>query len=697
MAPDTKVEVDYALTSMLPLQARVFGADQGSGFKSAFYINGSGNMSFGMGETFAPWSTGITTNLFRHRAVLDVQNITAYYITRFATNWSGHVSAAYGLCETNITTTATHPLALFGNPNSTAGLTFVGSHHCKVKIYGFKCWKAGVLVHDYVPCVKGGVPGFKDNVDGAFVTAENPAALQAGGKGLTVETDDGYISSYGNNVKGFRYIDTGYTASANTRVELDYAFADNYPAGSGDWFLFEAAGNYRLSVYANANQMGWCGGGTNWRNWNIKPAAQTTQKGVRRTAIVDNKGADGKTWSGLVTAGFTNCYASANPSTSATYNTKTLRLAVSKDGGGYAPIKVYGLKIYESGTLVRNYVPYAKDGMAGLRDTETGGFVTASGRVAFTAGGDIASNSRDDAYLESDRTQGINTGYLMKGAQSRVECDFAFTDCTTNSTGTTGYQQRVFGTDTNGDLKYALYINGSGNFMYGFGNTFINNHGPGTAADTKRYTAVIDGYHDRLYWIIDGVTNKTYDISADAHGNTTDVPMGIFATPNQAAATTWRNGSKMKLYSMRIYEQDVLKHEYIPYKKGTTVGLYDTVDGIVKTDARNSAAPFKIGGKGVDGAEKWIVLPQGAVLREGDAPRVISANASGAQSYKWTKDGEAIEGGEDGEMTVSWNRKGGSAIYAVTPVYDLYGTSVEGEPVAVTVTSVPLGMAIIVR
>jgi hypothetical protein len=335
--------------------------------------------------------------------------------------------------------------------------------------------------------------------------------------------------------------------------------------------------------------------------------------------------------------------------------------------------------------------------MAGLRDTETGGFITASGKVAFTAGGDIASNSRDDAYLESDRTQGINTGYLMKGAQSRVECDFAFTDCTTNSTGTTGYQQRVFGTDSAGNLVYALYINGSGNFMYGFGNTFINNHGPGTAADTKRHTAIIDGYHDRLYWVTDGVTNKTYDISGDAHNNSTVVPMGIFATPNQAAATTWRNGSKMKLYSMRIYEQDVLKHEYIPYKKGTTVGLYDTVDGIVKTDARNSAAPFKIGGKGVDGAEKWIVSPQGAVLREGDAPWVISANASGAQSYKWTKDGEAIEGGEDGEMTVSWNRKGGSAIYAVTPVYDVYGTSVEGEPVAVTVTSVPLGMAIIVR
>lgn len=697
MAPDTKVELDYALVSTLPLQARLFGADANTPFTAAYYINGSGNMSFGIGDTFKAWSTGCVTNYYRHSAVLDVAGDHAYYITRATTNWTGTAS---GL-GASVTQTSTRPLAVFGNAANDQGTSF--SAACKAKIYGLKCWKGGTLVHDYVPCVKGGVPGFKDLVDNSFITAENPAALRSGGKGLTVEDDDGYISSSGNNnANGFRYINTGYTVTPHTRVEFDYALADNYPTsgynGNHDWFFFEASGSTRFSVYHNKDGMGWCGCGTNWRKYSgIVPPKQTAAKDVRRTLVVDNHTG----FAGIITAGFTNYYDNVTAAAdSLTYST-ALKLASSSGNSAFSPIKIYGCRIYESGELVRNYVPYAKDGTAGLRDTETGGFITASGRVAFTAGGNIASNDRSDAYLESPvRTLGINTGYLMKGSLSRVECDFAYTDTTTNSTGTTGYQQRAFGTDTAGNLRYALYINGSGNFMYGFGNTFINSHGPGTTADTRRYTAVIDGYHDRLYWIIGGVTNKTYDISGDAHGNTTDVPMGIFSTPNQAAATTWRNGSVMKLYSFRIYEQDVLVHEFVPYKKGSVIGLYDTVDKVVKTDARNSATQFKIGGMGVDGAERWIVTPQSCVLRKGDGPVTLVANAVGAVSYKWTKNGAAVSGGADGELTVEWERRSADYMtdtYTVTPVYDVFGIATEGEPKAIKVTNVPLGLVMIVR
>ncbi len=700
MNPGAKVEMDYALVGANALQARLFGADSTSAnFFTAYYINGSGNVSFGIGDEFKPWSTGIATNLFRHRAVLDAANGKAYYITRFATNWTGNAS---GL-GASITKTAAHPMNLFGDTKDAA--SWDSNNLVKAKVYGVKCWQNGVLVHDYVPHVKGGVAGFKDMVDGAFITGAKVSAFTAGGS-VTRSEDDGYISSSGNNyTTGFRYINTGYTVTPHTRIEFDYAFADNYPtgnySGNQDWFMFEAqnsSSSTRFAVYHNKDGMGWCGCGTNWRKYNdnIVPAKQTTAKDVRRTLIVDNHTG----FAAIITAGFTNYSANVTAAAeSLTYN-NTLKLSSGYSGtSSFSPLKIYGVKIYESGTLKRNYVPYASDGMAGLRDTETGGFITASGKVAFTAGGNIASNSRDDAYLESDRTQGINTGYLMKGSLSRIEADFAFTDCTTNSTGTTGYQQRVFGTDTNGDLKYALYINGSGNFMYGFGNTFINSHGPGTVADTKRYTAIIDGYHDRLYWVADGVTNKTYDISADAHGNTTDVPMGIFATPNQAAATTWRNPSKMKLYSLRIYESDVLVHEYIPYKKGNVLGLYDTVDKVVKTDARNSATPFRIGGMGVDGAERWIILPQNARLSKIKASATLSANAAGAVAYRWTRNGEAIAGGEDGDLTVEWEKAktGTTETYAIVPIYDVYGNTSEGAPVPVTVEYLSAGTLLLVR
>ena len=234
--------------------------------------------------------------------------------------------------------------------------------------------------------------------------------------------------------------------------------------------------------------------------------------------------------------------------------------------------------------------------------------------------------------------------------------------------------------------------------MYGFGNTFINSHGPGTTADTKRYTAVIDGYHDRLYWIIGGETNKTYDISADAHGNTTDVPMGVFATPNQAAATTWRNPSKMKLYSLRIYENDALVHEFLPYSDNGVPCLYDTVDKVVKKDARNGNA-FVLGGMGVEGAEKWVkALPASGQISKNHT-LTLTAAAAGAIRYKWTLNGEEIEGATGETCTATW-RKGvydSPDIYACTAIYDVFGIETEGEPVTCEVANLPDAFFMIVR
>ena len=157
----------------------------------------------------------------------------------------------------------------------------------------------------------------------------------------------------------------------------------------------------------------------------------------------------------------------------------------------------------------------------------------------------------------------------------------------------------------------------------------------------------------------------------------------------------------MKLYSLRIYEKDKLKHEYLPYAKDGKVGLYDTEDKSPLFDARNSATPFKMSGRGVDGVEKWLVEPQAAVtLTKNGEPKTITANASGAQSYKWTKNGAAIEGGANGELTVSWEKRSSDNTvdtYTVTPVYNVLGSEVDGEPKTVEVTMTPLGMMVIVR
>ena len=679
--PKSRIEVDYALTDVATQQQRIYGRDA-AGPASSFYVQGSLNVAFGCGDTFSNdgLQTGLKADTRRHTAILDVNEKKAALITGTTTNWFNNFPVARVP-----TTTSMIPVGIFARLlESTSGMAY--DSWAKVKIYRIAFYTDGSKEHDYVPCVQGGIVGLKDRVDGAFITSETAGDLTYGGN-ILVEKGPAYIDNNGKAT-----FDTGYTPTPHTRVEIDYLHVNNLK----DNRVFSAYASDKLYYmhYSNsATNYAWCCM-DNAGNWTSTGLA--INKFRRRTFILDPH----TDFTGLVTAGYTNYSSTVSGPVAAKGGTYVkpdagVPIKVCSDATGLlvSDMRLYGLRIYEAGALVRDYVPSVQNGEAGLYDQVNHTFKGSASRYPFTIGGDFTTDGKDDAYLESDGTQGINTEYRAKGSLSRIEADFAFIDTAMVDN---NYQQRVFGVDTDGKLNYTLYINGSGQFVFAFGNTFINTHGPFVTADTARHTAVIDGYHDRLYFITGGVTNNTYDVSGDAHNNNGVFPMGIFAIPTVQAATSWYNPSKIKLYSLRIYEQDVLKHEYIPYKKGATVGLYDTVEKIVKTDARNSATPFKVGGKGVDGEEKWIVVPQGAVLREGDAARVISANASGAQFYKWTKNGEAIEGGADGDLTVEWARGGATDTYAVTPVYSVYGVETEGAAMSVTVENIPQGTMIIV-
>lgn len=690
MAPDTKVDVDYALVETTPTQARVFGANAaGTDFKASYYINDGGNMSFGVGDTPMSWATSCAANLFRHRAVMDLAGDHAYYITRSVTNWTGTAS---GL-GASMTKTSTHPLAIFGGATAASGMSF--GNPCKVKIYGVKCWKAGRLVHDYVPCVKGGTPGFKDLVDGSFISGENTAALTAGGKGLAVEEDDGYVSTSGG---GSRFFDTGYTASAGTRVELDYALADNYP-GSGDWFLFEASGSHRIATYINANQMGWCGCGTNWRNWNIKPPAQTTQKGVRRTAIVDNGG-----WSGIITAGFTNCYSSVTPTTTATYGSKTLHLASNSSKGGFSSIKIYGVKVFESGTLQRTYKPYVKNGVPGLLDTYgTGGFISAgiaTNALKIVAGGNIDSDTVSrDAYIESDGTQYLKFPDFYQDYATRVELDCQMLDPQKTST------QYLFGNfgAVSGYLCFSMYVRSTSESP---ANAITWN----CKKDSSNWTSIggSSATADRMSFILDalgkkasvvsaaGITNYSATIGYDLAGTASKFPLTVCAAVN-AEGNASTPLTRLRIYGVKLYKGGSLVHNYLPSKQNGVVGLKDTETGNFTAAANASAGAFTMSGMGAEGAERWIVSPRNATVSKKAGTTVLSANASGATSYKWTKNGAAIDGGADGDLTVQWTKSGATDTYAVTPVYSVFGKETEGEPVAVSVQSLPEVFVIVVR
>ena len=730
MNPDAKIEVDFAMVDVetdtagqydagLHYQQRVFAADSGgNALMTGLYVNNDHNFSFSLGNRladggavtngFVGFSTGIPADTRRHKAIVDAYGKTLSLETEGTTVWSNALTEFF---ETNYTATATFPIALFGNCNNAPGTSFRAGNpyeKSKSRIYGVKIWQAGVLVHNYKPRVKGGMAGFYDSVDGAFITGENVASFWAGGNVERVD-DDPYVATPGNNIKkGGLYVDTGYFAKPSTRFELDYAilepyrgrYSDGSTSGNGDWFLFSGygGGSAYFHFYYNHDLMGWGAGKTSWANiggdglgnhtWTNSPV------NVRRTVVLDQPG--GK--ASVVTAGYTNYTATiSNPGD---YSASSVKIAAwYRLNGGYAPMKIYGVRIYEDGALVHAFEPRLNNGtVAGLYDTVTHVFASAGDEAAIpdedksgdalSYGGPVAGVDTD-AYLESFGAQAIDTGY-KPNPKSRFEIDYALTDVTAAG------QMRPF--SNNGGKTWAeFYVQGTagtaGSTMaFGWGDSWTAIAGL-VNRDTTRRQAVLD-LATGEYGITGGKNSDTDPVVKPTISKESSNSLNIFDKNGTAIADSSKNNvpAKMKLYSFRIYETDggvrTLLHEYLPYcgpdENGVVVtSLWDTVEGKALAPVLASGAdPFSIGGMGWygSGSKFHITLPEESRVRKGGTR--LFAYAPGAYRYEWTCDGVAVSGGENGELLVPYDHAKACNIttntYTATAYYMVNGSEVKG-------------------
>ena len=155
-------------------QQRIFGAD-GDLYMTSYL---SGSLKVGIGYANAKYDkVDLLADTNRHQIVFDYQNRLVSYRTGALVNGTMEMTAELPK------TVGNRPVALFNSVNNAAGTTFwKDRYRSKARIYGVKIYKANELVHDYIPCVKGGVPGFRDTVDGAFVTGEDVSGFVAGSK-----------------------------------------------------------------------------------------------------------------------------------------------------------------------------------------------------------------------------------------------------------------------------------------------------------------------------------------------------------------------------------------------------------------------------------------------------------------------------------------------------------------------------------
>ena len=403
MTTKSRVEVDFAMTVLdsSTVSTRLFGAedtDGKGGMVLSVYMPGS-NQKFafrignGVGNKKEYWTSVTPVAGSRHTAVFDIYHDKMHFITGATTNWSQTASDTIG----PITKDCTQPLALFAY---TDGANRPIASPARAKIYGCKIYESDVLIHDYEPCVKDGLNGFRDRISGGFITKGGHwDCFTVGGDYATYTSP--YVSTPANNAD--TYVNTGYHVISNTCVALECApisdwnglicYAFGAAGGSDD----TAAGNFNIfhaffrhDVGFGARTLNTSGG---WIQ-GFTPAGMLTNGiggvvSMRRTFAIDtvvNSSGLGKTF--VKTADESNGENVIHALHLTKQGYHALCLASSHAGSGdKSSIRIYGCKISESGVPVRDYVPAVVNGVAGLQDQLSGGGFVPATAGTLTAGG----------------------------------------------------------------------------------------------------------------------------------------------------------------------------------------------------------------------------------------------------------------------------------------------------------------------
>ena len=563
VTPQTRVELDYALLedwdSSLS-SVYLFGGSGESPWFTAFINNGYIGFHNGSGWITSIKPAGANTADVRFTAILDNANGTAsvMYNGEVVGSVQTAAAASYG--------TKTLKLASHADLDRLAA----------IKIYGLRLYEGGDKKRDYTPLVKGGVAGLRDSVTGEFL----------GGVGLTasantpVEEDDPYLATTGNsgNHGESLYVDTLWKVTASTRFELDYALIDDF-TGSESWYLFGASseapwftafinGNASASGVGFAN--GTSGSGANWKTGHLGIGANA--KGVRHTAIVDNA----NNWVGTMTAGLTNSQAAAT--SAASFQSGTIKIASHVNKKNFAPIKIYGYRIFENGVKLHDYTPMRKGGQLGFKDSVTGAFFADEHTILLTAGGTMP-EEQEDGYVA---TPSGNSAYYIDTEYYATSNTCCMLDCALID-------------EVTGSAYDSLFCGaGSSYFM-----AFIN---PSSGFGGQTYTAVagIVGINDvnhtniRRTFVLDAFNKVAYCTTAGLTNGIASVPQSTERQRNKTIKIGAKfdgadNFAALKVYGCKIYEEGVLVRDFRPCVIGpgqdgtTVVGLKDSLTGAFAT------------------------------------------------------------------------------------------------------------------
>ena len=232
---------------------------------------------------------------------------------------------------------------------------------------------------------------------------------------------------------------------------------------------------------------------------------------------------------------------------------------------GKSKTRCYGLKIWQDGSLVRDFRPCVHQGRAGLYDAQNDQiYYSGSGTdLAYDANGDVPDAFID--YVESFGNSYVDTGVIGRsGTAAKMEMAFM-------ESADQGFLEARKGS---GGRFYLFHNYTNNRWLYGYGGYYpFGSYEPGRkyyvdsslAADAQTIKVGENGP--------DGPTTTQVN-ATDAATVDTDLSMYLFKCNYDGSAMY---GSKARVYWLQIFQDGVMVRDFRPCLKYGEAALYDDV------------------------------------------------------------------------------------------------------------------------
>lgn len=681
MKPTSRVEVDCKpSSSTLNGDRRPLGAwNYNSTFKSLIWFN-TGSLSFFM-NSGSGTSTGLKVGTERQTLVMDVPALTSSVVKDGVV----HKSVTHSVSAP--TSEAGQPLAFFADCNSADCASFTSPAY-GMRGYSLKILEGGVAVTNFVPSLLPVGACFRDELTGGVIVPKVPRYFS-----FRLDQDagamEGFVVKTTSANTGF---DLRFFMDAKSRVECDFELGatDANQRLLGCWNNFTSGLKLRCLVWTSGGKFQYfLNSGSACGNL----AATDTARHTHVFDIANGKAQlfTGETLAGEAdgTAAGTTDYASIPVSVFADNNSSG-----TFTGGCNAGARFWGLKAYEDGILVHDFVPAATNGVAGIGDKLTGRFLPCGD--GFAAGGDLW-ECVSDAYVESDGTQVLNTGYKAKKA-SRIEVDMMPLN---------NESKCYFGCYPGNDGDSYTLWSAPPYVRFLMRGTNVDSSGR-FRAQNNRLTGVADFANNSFFIRMGGEEMAHLETDHSAHpvadGWESVNPLGICGAIANAAGTsisTSPGAAQMRVYAVRIYEDDALVHLFLPYSGADGVGLRDAITG--DKAFKHSASvddPVYVAGPTAVTAADVAAIPAAGISDFSlgkDTVETFDASVPGATGYRWTRNGETIGETSDGILGIGWRRGASQDEFTVTPIYATADGELTGATESFTVTYSPAAFVMTIR